>query len=132
MLHPWSFTRHNVDNFASEVVGQNWSSESDLSFLGGLGGRASGIELSLDLFAPRHEGCVYGELRVSGFSSRLVVRSAKEVLLWNCHSSEAFLSPCNEGEGLVREMKVVRSQRVQTQRSRNGRALHFRQHSSNR
>ena len=37
--------RGQCDNLAIEFVGQNWSSESDLSFPGGLGGRASGIKL---------------------------------------------------------------------------------------
>ena len=54
------YYEHNVDYLAIEVVGQKWSSEVISLFLGGVGGRAGGIKLTLVCgpFLPRNEGCV--------------------------------------------------------------------------
>ena len=41
------YHEHNVDNLAIDIVGQHWTSEVISLFLGGLGGRASGIELPI-------------------------------------------------------------------------------------
>ena len=63
----------NVDNLCREVE-ENWSSEVVSLFPTGLGGRTGGIKLPF----------VYGSLFVH------CVRSVKEVLWWNCHSSKTF------------------------------------------
>ena len=68
------YCEHNVDNLAFGVVGQNWSSEVIPFFLEDweVGRLASSCHLSMDLLCQENEGCVQGELRVSGFSSFLV------------------------------------------------------------
>ena len=69
------YYEHNVDNLAIEVVGQSWSSEVISFFLEDWESRAGGTEppFVYGPLVPRNEGCVQGELRVSGFSSFTVV-----------------------------------------------------------
>ena len=74
--------RHNVGNLAIEVVGQNWSSEVIALFLKDweVGRVALSCHLSMDLFMPRNDGYVQGELRVAGLSLFTVLNM---VCLWN-------------------------------------------------
>ena len=63
--------KHNVDTFALEVVGQNWSSEvaSLSSEDWELGRMASSCRMAMDFFMSRNEGCVLGELKVVELTS---------------------------------------------------------------
>ena len=70
------YYEHKFDNLAVGVVRQNWSSQVISLFLEDWEvGRVVLIKLPLanGPFVPRNEGCVLGELRVSGFSSLLVI-----------------------------------------------------------
>ena len=100
------YHEHNVDNVAIEVAGQNWSSEVDLSYPGGLAGRAGGIKLPLvgGPFVPRNEGCVQGELRVSRFPSLLVFGVLKPF-------SRRGRAVATKERDVVREMKEKERER---------------------
>ena len=102
------------DASAIEVVGQNWTSEVISLFLEDWEvGRASSCHLSVDLLCQEmRDACGAQSLWIT---LAPCVRSAKEALWWNCHSSNAFLSPwtgCdNKRKNLVRDLKEKERER---------------------
>ena len=77
------YYERNVDNLAIEVKWQNWSSEVVSLFLEdwAVGRVAFKVPLVHGPFVPRNEGCVQGEVRVSGLSSFLVFGVPKSSLV---------------------------------------------------
>ena len=74
ILHPWSITSAMSITSPLKSNGGSGQVKWSLSFPRGLGGRTGGIKVPLvnGPFVPRNEGCVQGEVRVSGLSSFLV------------------------------------------------------------
>ena len=85
---------HNNKCRAIEVIGQDWPSEVVALFLEDweLGRVALSCHLAMDLLCQEiRDACWVGSKSLGALVH--CVHSAREVLLWNCHSSKALLSP---------------------------------------
>ena len=73
------YYEHDVHNLTIEVGGQDWSSEVISLFLEDWEVGRVARRLVSGPFVPGNEGCMQGELRVSGFSSLLVFGVPKKL-----------------------------------------------------